>query len=299
MSAEIAIPEDLRRLMAEIGPKWATNVPGHVMQMVKAFTPLLERCPKDGVDVKRDIPYGTHARQVLDVYKPAGAKNAPVVLFVHGGAFTDGEKDRSPEVYGNICNWFARHGIVGINVEFRLAPEFKYPSGTQDVGSAVKWAASNAQSIGADPAKIFVFGHSAGASHAASYAYGAPGAEGGPAVAGLIVVSGRVRADNRPDNPNAKKVEAYYGTDGSLFEERSAITYARADMPTFIAIAEYENPRLDIYCLELAHRLADLKGKAPRILQLPGHNHTSIVAHINTAEDELGQALLTFVRSPS
>ena len=103
MTAEIEIPEDLRRLMAEIGPKWATNVPGHVMQMVNAFTPLLARCPKEGVDVKRDVAYGTHARQVLDVYRPAGAKNAPVVLFVHGGAFTDGEKDRSPEVYGNIC----------------------------------------------------------------------------------------------------------------------------------------------------------------------------------------------------
>ena len=166
------------------------------------------------------------------------------------------------------------------------------------MGSAVKWAAQNAQAIGADAGRIFVFGHSAGASHAASYAYGAPGASGGPAVAGLIVVSGRVRADNRADNPNARKVEAYYGTDAALFEERSAVTYANADMPTFIAIAEYENPRLDIYCLELAHKLADLKGKAPRILQLPGHNHSSIVAHINTAEDELGQALVEFVTNP-
>lgn len=296
MSAEIAIPEDVRRLMAEIGPKWGTNVPVHVKQMIDAFTPLLARCPKDGVDVKRDIAYGAHARQVLDVYKPAGAKNAPVVLFVHGGAFVDGEKDRSPEIYGNVCTWFARHGIVGINVEFRLAPEFKYPSGTADVGAAVSWAAQNADSIGGAAERLFVFGHSAGAAHTAAYAFGAPGSEGGPRVAGSIVVSGRVRADNLPTNPNAKKVEAYYGTDGSKFEERSALSFARADMPTFIAIAEFENPMLDTYCLELAHKLSQMRGKAPRILQLPGHNHSSIIAHVNTAEDTLGQALVAFVR---
>jgi len=298
MSAEIAVPDEVRHLMAEIGPKWASNVPGHVRQMIDAFTPLLARCPKDGVEVRRDIAYGRHPRQVLDVYRPSGAGGAPVVLFVHGGAFVDGEKDRSSEVYGNVCNWFARHGVVGINVEFRLAPDFPYPSGTVDVGVAAKWAAEHAAQIGADAAKLFVFGHSAGAAHTAAYAYGAPGSEGGPRVAGSIVVSGRVRADNRPDNPNAKKVEAYYGSDASLYEARSALSFAKVEVPTFIAIAEFENPLLDVYCLELAHRLAQLRGRAPRFLQLPGHNHTSIIAHVNTAENVLGNALLEFVRDP-
>lgn len=298
MSAEIAVPDEVRRLMAEIGPKWASNVPGHVRQMIDAFTPLLARCPQDAVQATRDIAYGAHPRQVLDVYRPAGAKGAPVVLFVHGGAFVDGEKDRSPEVYGNVCHWFARHGVVGINVEFRLAPDFPYPSGTVDVGLAAKWAADHAAEIGADASKLFVFGHSAGAAHTAAYAFGAPGSEGGPRVAGSIVVSGRVRADNLASNPNAKKVEAYYGTDASLFEARSALHWAKAEVPTFIAIAEYENPLLDVYCLELAHKLAQLRSKAPRFLQLPGHNHTSIIAHVNTAENMLGNALLEFVRDP-
>lgn len=296
MSTEIQIPDEVRRMMAEIGPKWASNTAVHVRMMIDAYTPLLARCPKEGVEVTRNIVYGAHPRQVLDVYRPSGAKNAPVVLFVHGGAFVDGEKDRSPEIYGNVCIWFARHGIVGINVEFRLAPEFKYPSGTADVCSAAKWAAQNAASIGGDPARLFVFGHSAGAAHTAAYAYGAEGSEGGPKVAGSIVVSGRVRADNLASNPNAKKVEAYYGTDAALFDARSALTGANSAAPTFIAIAEYENPMLDVYCLELAHKLAQQKGKAPRFLQLPGHNHTSIIAHLNTADNELGNALVAFVR---
>lgn len=299
MSKEIEIPDELRRLMAELGPKWATNVPGHVVQTIKAFSEVLARCPKDGVTIKRDVPYGNHARHVLDVYSPQGAKGAPVVLFMHGGAFTDGEKDRTAEVYGNVSMWFARHGIVGINMEYRAAPEAQYPAGTVDLRSACQWVEKNAASLGVDITKLFVFGHSAGAAHTASYAYGAEGSEGGPKVAGSIVISGRVRADNLPTNPNARKVEAYYGTDNSTYEERSALHLAGKDsVPTFIAIAQYENPMLDVYCLELAHKLGLAKGRSPRFMQLWGHNHSSIIAHLNTAENELGNALVDFVRNP-
>ena len=296
MTAEIGIPEDLRRLMAEVGPKWATNVPGHVKLMVESFSAVLATCPKDGISVQREVSYGAHDRQVLDVYSPANPRGAPVVVFVHGGAFTDGEKDRSPEVYSNVSIWFARHGIVGINMEYRSAPSAPYPAGTEDVKLACQWVEKNAASLGVDMKRLFVFGHSAGAAHSAAYAYGAEGSEGGPKVAGSIVVSGRVRADNLATNPNARKVEAYYGTDSSLFEERSALHLSGKDsVPTFIAIAEYENPLLDVYCLELAHRLGTANGKAPRFMQLWGHNHTSIIAHLNTAEDALGKALVEFV----
>jgi acetyl esterase/lipase len=299
VSKEIEVPDSLRQMMAEVGPKWATNVPGHVVQTIKAFSEVLARCPKDGVTVKRDVPYGQHKRHVLDIYSPENAKGAPVVVFMHGGAFTDGEKDRTAEVYGNVTMWFARHGIVGINMEYRAAPEAQYPGGTEDLRAACQWIEKNAASLGVDMKQLFVFGHSAGAAHTAAYAYGAPGSEGGPKVAGSIVISGRVRADNLPTNPNARKVEAYYGTDASLFEERSAIHLAGKDsVPTFIAIAEFENPMLDVYCLELAHKIGLAKGKAPRFMQLWGHNHSSIIAHINTAEDELGKALVEFVRNP-
>ena len=299
MTREIEVPQELRKLMAEVGPKWATNVPGHVKLMVEEFSKVLARCPKDGITIRRDVPYGSHQRQVLDIYSPKDPKGAPVVVFVHGGAFTDGEKDRSAEVYGNVTLWFARHGIVGVNMEYRAAPEAQYPAGTEDVRGACQWIEKNAASLGVDIKRLFVFGHSAGAAHSAAYAYGAPGSEGGPKVAGSIVVSGRVRADNLPTNPNARKVEAYYGTDNTLYEERSALHLAGKDsVPTFIAIAQYENPMLDVYCLELAHKLGLAKGRSPRFMQLWGHNHSSIIAHINTAEDELGKALVEFVREP-
>lgn len=291
------IPPQLRALMAQLGPKWGTNISAHVKAMADAFSSVLALAPKEG-EVTRDIPYGPHARNVLDVYVPSvRARGAPVVLFLHGGAFVDGHKDRTPEFYSNVCWYFVRHGIVAVNLENRLAPEFKYPSGSEDVAAAVAWLRANIERFGGDRSRIFLMGHSAGAAHVGCYAYDRRfHPKDGPGVAGLIVLSGRVRAETLPDNPNAKKVEAYFGSDPALLEQGSVVSHVRADsVPTMIAIAEFENPLLDMHCLELAWRLAQAKRRAPRFVWLPGHNHTSTVAHLNTTEDALGSAIREFI----
>lgn len=288
-----AIPEAVLREMAEIGPRWGTNVPGHVRRMVESFTPILARAPKDGVEVTRDLAYGEHPRHVLDVYRPAGAADAPVVLFFHGGAFVDGEKDRTPEIYSNVLWYLARNGILGMNVEYRLAPEHKYPSGTEDVRRAVAWARGNAVRFGGDPRRVFLMGHSAGVSHTGSYAYGS-----GDPVAGHICVSGRVRAEMWPGNPNAQKVAAYYGTDPQVHESVSqANLVGPSSPPTLVAVAEFENPFLDVHCAELYYRLARANGRAGRFVRLEGHNHTSIIASFNTADERLSREVVAFVKA--
>ncbi len=222
------------------------------------------------------------------------------MLFVHGGAFVRGDKDVTGEVYANVCYYFARHGYVGVNVEYRLAPESKYPGGAEDVAAAVAWAKRNAHALGGDPERLFLVGHSAGATHVASWAWdpNVP-ARADPAVQGIVLISGRLRADARPDNPNAAAVRAYFGDDESRYEALSPVTYAAASpLPAFLAIAEYENPLLDVYGAETLHRIAAARGRAPRFLRLPRHNHISIVAHVNTAEDTLGREMREFFASP-
>jgi acetyl esterase len=296
----VAIPDTLRELMAEIGPRWGTDVSGHVRLMIDAFTQVLAGAPKRGVQIGGDIPYGEHSRQRLDVYKPEHAKSRPVVLFVHGGAFVDGERNRSAEVYANVLYYFARHGVVGVNVEYRLAPEFQFPSGIEDVRRALEWTRANIGEFGGDQNRIFLMGHSAGAAHAAGYAYDARyQPDGGPGVAGLIVVSGRVRADNTAANPNARKVEAYYGSDATRYDDRSPVSFVDANsIRTLIAFAEFENPLIDVYCLELAYKLAVAKGRSSTVLRLPGHNHTSMIAHLNTSDERLGREILAFIDAP-
>jgi hypothetical protein len=78
---------------------------------------------------------------------------------------------------------------------------------------------------------------------------------------------------------------------------RSPITYCEKSLlPTFIAIAEYENPRLDGYGQELFDRMNRV-GRNVQFLRLDGHNHSSIIAHFNTSEDILGRAIVAFFNS--
>jgi acetyl esterase len=296
------IPEALRALMAEIGPRWGTNPAAHVKLMIDQFSEVLKRAPEDCVAVRSGIAYGPHPRQIIDLFTPDDRHTRrAAVVFVHGGAFLDGHPNRTKEIYSNVLRYFARSGIVGVNVGYRLAGDVKYPGATEDIASVIKWVQQHSDDIGVDASKIFLMGHSAGAAHAGSYAYNKllqPAS--GPGIAGFIVVSGRVRVETLAENPNAHKIAAYYETtDAARLDEVSPVSHVSADsVPTFVAWAEFENPLIDLHCAELVFRLAAAKRRSPPTFWLRGHNHTSAIGHINTAEDELGRALLEFIANP-
>jgi acetyl esterase len=296
------IPSELWALMAEVGPRWAQDIPGHVRLMIEKFSEVLEAAPRAGITVTRDVAYGEHPRQAFDLFSPPRASgSAPALLFVHGGAFLDGHRNRSERIYSNVLEYFARHGVVGVNIGYRLAGDARYPGASEDIAKVVHWVREHASEIGVDRDRIFLMGHSAGCAHIGSYAYDKRlhPAEG-HGLRGLIVVSGRVRADTYPDNPNARKVEAYYGTaDMTALDALSPVSHVDANsVPTFVAWGEYENPLIDVHCAELVHRLGQAKRRTPPMLWLKGHNHTSTIAHFNTAEEELGRAILEFMADP-
>jgi acetyl esterase len=295
------IPADLRALMAEIGPKWASDTKGHVRLMVEEFSKVLQSSPNDGIRVET-VRYGSHERQAFELFHPANVESEvkPAVIFVHGGAFTEGSRHRSTEIYANVLYYFARHGILGVNAGYRLAPDARYPEATRDIAAVVQWMRDNATSLNVDLDRIFLMGHSAGGAHVGSYAYDRRHhpAEG-HGLAGVLIISGRVRADGRPDNPNAKRVAEYYGSDISTYDDVSPVSHVdEHSPPTFVACSEFENPLIDVYCFELAYRLGAARGYAPPFVWLKDHNHTSIIAHFNTAEDVLGRACLDFIDEP-
>jgi acetyl esterase len=299
-SGQPQIPDDLHAFMAEIGPKWSPSA--HVKLMVDRFSAVHRTAPKDKVTVRRDVAYGYHPRQMFDIYLPNDAKSRrAAVLFVHGGAFLDGHRNRTDEIYSNVPRYFARNGVVGINIGYRLADIVQYPGATDDIAAVVAWTRAHADELGVDRDRLFLMGHSAGAAHTGSYVYDKrrhPAS--GPGVAGHIVLSGRVRAEAWPENPNAKKVVAYYGSDDSkALDDVSPVGHVGPDSaPTFVAWGEFENPLIDVHCSELVYRLGLAKRRSPPMMWLPAHNHTSTMAHINTAEDALGRALLAFIAAP-
>ena len=291
------IPDSLYKLMAEVGPVWGSAITRHSKLMVDGFSEILVHAPKEG-SVTRDITYGAHPRHLLDVYVPKTAAGAPVVIFAHGGAFVNGAKNRNSEVYSNVCWYLARNGVVGINMEYRLAPEIKYPGAVEDVAAVVAWARKNIREFGGDPEKIVLMGHSAGAAHMGCYAYDTNfHPPEGSGIRGFITVSGRVRIETLPDNPNAPKVVAYFGDDPALMEQGSVVTHVSVDsVPTMIALAQFENPLIDMHGAELFHRIAFVKRRAPRIVWLPKHNHNTAISHLNTADERLGREILAFIQ---
>src|SRR5687768_658809 len=116
-------------------------------------------------DVKRDIPYAdpAHERQVLDVYAPKGAKNLPVVVWIHGGGWQAGDKkdvQLKPQA-------FTEKGFVFVSTNYRLLPHVDMATIIGDVAKAVGWAHAHIAEYGGDPKRLFIMGHSAGAQLAA------------------------------------------------------------------------------------------------------------------------------------
>jgi acetyl esterase/lipase len=248
------LPMDVQQVLATLGPKWGSALRENIEATAAAFRPLLKSAPKDGVLVTHNIPYGEDARQILDVYQPIWRAGAPIVIFIHGGAYVRGDKDAYGEMYGNIAIWFARQGTLGLNATYRLAPQAKWPSGADDVRGMVKWAKENAAKFGGDANRIYLVGHSAGATHIASYVFdkGLQPADG-PGVAGAVLISGRYRLEYDPNDPNGRNMQAYFGEDAATYAARSPITHIRdgARVPVFTVVTEYDNPGLDVVGAEL------------------------------------------------
>lgn len=116
----------------------------------------------NGLEVTTDRKYGSEPRQVLDVYAPENARNAPVIVFIHGGSWTGGDKSE----YRFVGESFARAGYVTAVINYRLAPANRYPAFIQDAARALKWTTQNIAQYGGDPKRLFVTGHSAGAFNA-------------------------------------------------------------------------------------------------------------------------------------
>jgi arylformamidase len=115
--------------------------------------------------VKSNIPYAdpAHERQVLDVFSPKEAKDQPVVFWIHGGGWQQGDKSDvqlKPRV-------FSERGFVFVSTNYRLLPHVEMDVLIRDVAKSLGWVHRNIANYGGDPNRIFVMGHSAGAQLAA------------------------------------------------------------------------------------------------------------------------------------
>jgi len=122
---------------------------------------------------RADVAYGPLARQRFDVYVPGTsldaadkATGAPLVIFLYGGSWHTGSRGE----YAFAGQALAAQGFVVMVVDYRLSPEVRYPDFLDDCARAVGYGLAHARELGADPRRVFLFGHSAGAYNAAMLA---------------------------------------------------------------------------------------------------------------------------------
>lgn len=129
----------------------------------------------------RHVP-GPAGPLAVRIYTPRGTGPFPIVVYFHGGGFAVGDLDTQDVIPRSMAGG---SDSVVMSVDYRLAPEHKFPAAPDDAWAAVQWAAANAEALQGDPTRIAVAGDSAGGILAAGVAIRARDA-GGPHVAAQI-----------------------------------------------------------------------------------------------------------------
>jgi arylformamidase len=258
--------------------------------------------------VTRDIPYATvHERQVLDVYAPEGAKNLPVVFWIHGGGWQAGNKS----MVGVKPKAFTQAGFVFVSINYRLLPTVDMGALTNDVATALGWVQKNVATYGGDPTRLFVMGHSAGGQLAAlmctdekyakAHGFSLTTIKGCvpvdadtfdiPAIIEVAETRARVHQLPLPTNGHRQK----FGNDPEKHRDFSAVTHVAANkgIPPFLILHITGNPDTSAQ----ARRLADVLQAAGIPVKVVGRDntHEGLNDEIGVPDDLVTKEVFAFV----
>jgi acetyl esterase/lipase len=140
-----------------------------------------------------NLAYATvSSAEKLDLYmpfqRPVGAKAPGLVVYVHGGAWLQGQGDKANYVSLTFVNFFLSLGYAAASVDYRLSDEAHFPAQIEDVKTAVRWLRAHAAQYGYDPNEIAAMGDSAGGQLVALLG----ASEGAPALEGSFLGNPRV-----------------------------------------------------------------------------------------------------------
>jgi acetyl esterase/lipase len=284
-----ANPPYIAEKIRELGPVYS---PETLKETIKIYLPLLAKAPRNNAEITRNEAYGPDKRHRLDVYTPVNKPDSPVpiLVFVHGGGFVSGHKNE----YSSIGHYFCRHGIMTLIPNYRLAPEHKWPTGPADIASILKWIGLNGRRFGGDTDRVFLMGHSAGATHVSAYVFFKDFQLGeSDGVIGAILMSGPTY-----DTTFLSETDmVYYGEDKSKHPSMSVIHHMDGrKIPLFILFAKFDTPKVQAQNHSLINALFERDRNLPIVKALMGHNHYSEIMHINTKDESVGPDILEFIK---
>jgi triacylglycerol lipase len=285
------MPPEIAAELAAIGARIEAQ------RTAELYAPLQPKEPYNWVKIDRDVKYGPHERHALDVFTApvASAAAKPVIVFVHGGGFARGAKraEGSP-FYDNVMLWAVGAGMVGVNINYRLAPEHMWPSGIEDVTQVMTWLKSNVTRYGGDPDKVFLWGHSAGAAHVADYLAHTANTGRDAGAAGAVLTSGFYDLGTE-----VSVWKAYYGEDVATYAARSSLAgLLRTNVPLLVTDAELDPEMFQAEAQKLTSERTRI-GRPVERVHLRGHSHISETYAVGTADRSLSDPVREFVQQVS
>ncbi|HZM03310.1 MAG TPA: alpha/beta hydrolase [Candidatus Saccharimonadales bacterium] len=264
--------------------------------------------------VHLDIPYREGAASPenrLDLFTPAGT-NWPILIFVHGGGWTEGDKSlkvAGDDVYGNIGRFYAEHGIGVAVINYRLLPHVHWQEQISDVAHATAWVYSHVAQYGGNPARLFLCGHSAGAQLVDRVALDpAPLNEAGRSTAivrGVISVSGAGLDLKDEETYALGESREYYaqrfgtGTNpGDWQRAASPVAYIHPGAPPFLILYAGGETKPLIRQSQRFSQALTQAGVKNKIIVVPGQSHARIVLTLSRDDKTAGSAILNFIETP-
>jgi acetyl esterase/lipase len=244
-----------------------------VLSACSPVTVLNALAPRAGITETRDVPYASGARHQLDIYAPEQSGPAPVVVFIYGGGWKDGDKGD----YRFVAAALAARGFMTVVPDYRLFPQVRFPVFLQDNAAAVAWTRANIARYGGDPRRIFLMGHSAGAYNVAMLTLdrqwlGATGLDPDRDILGAIGLAGPY--DFLPLHD--PELEDIFAPSGEL-RLSQPITFARGDAPPmFLSAGSDDTTVLPRNTTNLAAAIRH-DGGAVQERIYPGVNHIKII----------------------
>jgi acetyl esterase/lipase len=206
---------------------------------------------------QKNLAYVTQGgpSQTLDLYAPKKAKNVPLIVWIHGGAFFFGSKEGFPVEPVPLHLLLEGYAVASIN--YRLSPEAVFPAQLEDCKAAIRWLRAHSDEIGIDPNRIGVWGASAGGNLAALV--GTTGGIRDFDVGENLDYSSRVQAvcdfygptdflrmdthrlpdgqtHNAPDSPESKLVGGPIQDNPDKVRRVNPITYVDKNAPPFLIV---------------------------------------------------------------
>lgn len=248
------------------------------------------------VTFSRGLRYGESEANVLDVATSSETKAdtpRPVLLFVAGDTFTGDRAapDLSREVQDQAMCFAARNGMIGVRVNYRLAPSATWPTGATDVAAALSWVHGNIDLFNGDAREIVAVGYGAGAFHVATLLAHPELQTDRADVAAVVLVSGIYRAGK--DASDSEK--AYLGLDATQYDKRSVFPgILNVDAPIVLAWAANDPANL-IAQGEILKKTLCGAGHCPRSTLLRSRDGIAAAFGLDGSGDSLAEPTLLLV----